>query len=49
MKAFIKSEPIPETNDEPVKVVVADSLKDMVLDSKKNSTIFSLCSLHYLI
>ncbi|KAD3639982.1 hypothetical protein E3N88_29205 [Mikania micrantha] len=36
VKPFIKSEPIPETNDEPVKVVVANSLKDMVLDSKKN-------------
>ncbi|PWA39166.1 protein disulfide-isomerase [Artemisia annua] len=36
VKPFIKSEPIPETNDEPVKVVVANSLKDMVLESKKN-------------
>lgn len=36
VKPFIKSEPIPETNNEPVKVVVANSLKDMVLDSKKN-------------
>ncbi|KAI7743539.1 hypothetical protein M8C21_000738 [Ambrosia artemisiifolia] len=36
VKPFIKSEPIPETNDEPVKVVVANSLNDMVLDSKKN-------------
>ncbi|KAJ0867601.1 putative protein disulfide-isomerase [Helianthus annuus] len=36
VKPFIKSEPIPETNDEPVKVVVANSLGDMVLDSKKN-------------
>nr|GEU35542.1 protein disulfide-isomerase-like [Tanacetum cinerariifolium] len=36
VKPFIKSEPIPETNDEPVKVVVANSLKDMVLDSTKN-------------
>ncbi|KAI3740616.1 hypothetical protein L2E82_31085 [Cichorium intybus] len=27
---------IPETNDEPVKVVVAKSLRDMVLDSKNN-------------
>lgn len=40
MKPFIKSEPIPETNDEPVKVVVANSLKDMVLESTKNSKIF---------
>ncbi|KAK9062091.1 hypothetical protein SSX86_019276 [Deinandra increscens subsp. villosa] len=36
VKPFVKSEPIPETNDEPVKVVVANSLQDMVLDSKKN-------------
>ncbi|XP_071709272.1 protein disulfide-isomerase-like [Rutidosis leptorrhynchoides] len=36
LKPFIKSEPIPETNDEPVKVVVAKSLRNMVLDSKKN-------------
>ncbi|KAI3723522.1 hypothetical protein L2E82_35155 [Cichorium intybus] len=36
LKPFIKSEAIPETNDEPVKVVVAKSLRDMVLDSKKN-------------
>ncbi|KAI3782338.1 hypothetical protein L2E82_12383 [Cichorium intybus] len=36
LKPFIKSEAIPETNDEPMKVVVAKSLRDMVLDSKKN-------------
>nr|XP_043629074.1 protein disulfide-isomerase-like [Erigeron canadensis] len=36
VKPFIKSEPIPETNDEPVKVVVANSLRNMVLDSNKN-------------
>lgn len=36
LKPFIKSEDVPETNDEPVKVVVAKSLRDMVLDSKKN-------------
>ncbi|KAI3746780.1 hypothetical protein L6452_09220 [Arctium lappa] len=36
LKPSIKSEAIPETNDEPVKVVVAKSLRDMVLDSKKN-------------
>lgn len=36
VKPFIKSEPIPETNDEPVKVVVAKSLREMVLESKKN-------------
>lgn len=36
LKPFIKCEAIPETNDEPVKVVVAKSLRDMVLDSKNN-------------
>ncbi|XP_022990618.1 protein disulfide-isomerase-like [Cucurbita maxima] len=33
---YIKSEPIPESNDEPVKVVVADSLQDVVYKSGKN-------------
>ncbi|XP_010912581.1 protein disulfide-isomerase [Elaeis guineensis] len=33
---FKKAEPIPEVNDEPVKVVVADSLNDMVFKSSKN-------------
>ncbi|KAG6776092.1 hypothetical protein POTOM_019596 [Populus tomentosa] len=33
---FIKSEPIPEANEEPVKVVVADSLDDLVTKSGKN-------------
>ncbi|KAI7743540.1 hypothetical protein M8C21_000739, partial [Ambrosia artemisiifolia] len=36
LKPFLKSQPIPETNDEPLKVVVADSLQDMVLNSQKN-------------
>ncbi|KAI3768266.1 hypothetical protein L2E82_18805 [Cichorium intybus] len=36
LKPFIKCEAIPETNDELVKVVVAKSLRDMVLDSKNN-------------
>ncbi|GAA0159270.1 chaperone [Lithospermum erythrorhizon] len=36
LKPFIKSEPIPEVNDEPVKVVVTASLDDMVLKSGKN-------------
>ncbi|KAJ6337398.1 hypothetical protein OIU76_007134 [Salix suchowensis] len=34
--AFKKSEPIPEVNDEPVKVVVADSLGELVTNSGKN-------------
>lgn len=33
---FRKSEPIPEVNNEPVKVVVADSLHDVVFKSGKN-------------
>lgn len=33
---FRKSEPIPEENNEPVKVVVADSLQDVVFNSGKN-------------
>ncbi|KAG1331174.1 Protein disulfide-isomerase [Cocos nucifera] len=33
---FKKAEPIPEVNNEPVKVVVADSLNDMVFESGKN-------------
>ncbi|XP_075514688.1 protein disulfide-isomerase-like [Primulina tabacum] len=36
VKPFIRSEPIPEVNNEPVKVVVTDSLQDMVLNSGKN-------------
>ncbi|KAK8966703.1 Protein disulfide-isomerase [Platanthera guangdongensis] len=33
---FVKSEPIPEVNNEPVKVVVANSLHDVVFKSGKN-------------
>ncbi|XP_057971592.1 protein disulfide-isomerase-like [Malania oleifera] len=36
LKAFVKSEPIPEVNNEPVKVVVGDSLGDIVFNSGKN-------------
>ncbi|WOK94596.1 protein disulfide-isomerase-like [Canna indica] len=36
LKPFRKSEPIPETNNEPVKVVVADNIKEVVFDSGKN-------------
>lgn len=36
VQPYKKSEPVPDTNDEPVKVVVADSLQDMVLSSGKN-------------
>ncbi|KAI8029748.1 Protein disulfide-isomerase [Camellia lanceoleosa] len=36
LKPFVRSEPIPDVNNEPVKVVVADSLQDMVFNSGKN-------------
>ncbi|XP_047311066.1 protein disulfide-isomerase-like [Impatiens glandulifera] len=36
LKPFIKSEAIPEVNDEPVKVVVANNLQELVLGSEKN-------------
>ncbi|KAG8378255.1 hypothetical protein BUALT_Bualt08G0118600 [Buddleja alternifolia] len=36
VQPYKKSEPIPEVNNEPVKVVVADSLQDMVFNSGKN-------------
>lgn len=36
VKPFVKSEPIPEVNDDPVKVVVADTLDDVVFKSGKN-------------
>ncbi|XP_061341914.1 protein disulfide-isomerase-like [Gastrolobium bilobum] len=36
IEPYKKSEPIPEVNNEPVKVVVADSLRDIVFNSGKN-------------
>jgi len=36
LKVTLKSEPIPETNDEPVKVVVGDSWESIVLDKGKD-------------
>ncbi|OIT03332.1 PREDICTED: protein disulfide-isomerase-like [Nicotiana attenuata] len=36
LKPYVKSQPIPEVNDEPVKVVVRDTLEKMVLNSGKN-------------
>lgn len=36
VQPYKKSEPIPEVNNEPVKVVVADSLDEIVFNSKKN-------------
>jgi len=37
----LKSEPIPEANDEPLKVVVGDTIQDMVLKSEKNGALSS--------
>ena len=39
-KPFKKSEPIPEVNDDPVKVVVASNLLDVVFKSGKNGLYF---------
>ncbi|KAI3644896.1 hypothetical protein MP228_011060 [Amoeboaphelidium protococcarum] len=36
LKPSIKSAPIPESNDEPVKVVVADQFKEIVMDTEKD-------------
>ncbi|KAL6899781.1 hypothetical protein ACP4OV_006439 [Aristida adscensionis] len=36
MVPYVKSDPIPEVNDQPVKVVVANNLHDMVFNSGKN-------------
>ncbi|KAL3844789.1 hypothetical protein ACJIZ3_002192 [Penstemon smallii] len=36
VKPFIRSEPVPQANNEPVKVVVRDSLEDTVFNSAKN-------------
>lgn len=35
LEAYYKSEPVPETNDEPVKVVVGNNFEEMVLKSDK--------------
>lgn len=50
VQPFKKSEPIPEVNNEPVKVVVADSLDDIVFNSKKNGIVLSfiLCLIVFL-
>lgn len=34
LKPFLKSEPVPESNDEPVKVMVGENFKELVLDSE---------------
>jgi len=36
LKPYIKSQPIPEKNDLPVKVVVGETFRDIVLDPKKD-------------
>ncbi|KAM5584113.1 protein disulfide isomerase-like 1-4 [Rosa sericea] len=36
LKAFYKSDPIPETNDEDVKIVVGNNFDDIVLDESKD-------------
>jgi len=36
LKPYVKSEPIPESNDGPVKVIVAHTFKDIVYDSTKD-------------
>ena len=35
VEQFLKSAPVPETNDEPVKIGVGKTFKSMVLDSDK--------------
>nr|GMC60829.1 protein disulfide-isomerase-like [Ipomoea batatas]GMC63222.1 protein disulfide-isomerase-like [Ipomoea batatas] len=44
VEPFIRSEPIPEVNNEPVKVVVSDSLENMVFKSGKNDANFIFSS-----
>ncbi len=36
IKPYVKSEAIPEKNDGPVKVVVGDNFKDIVMDESKD-------------
>ena len=36
LTSILKSDPIPETNNEPVKVVVGKSFQDIVMDSSKD-------------
>ncbi|KAL8105050.1 hypothetical protein AgCh_029002 [Apium graveolens] len=39
LKPYVKSEPIPEVNNEPVKVVVRDNIQDLVFNSVKNGRV----------
>ncbi|KAL8116905.1 hypothetical protein AgCh_023185 [Apium graveolens] len=36
LNLYVKSEPIPEINNEPLKVVVRDCIQDVVFNSRKN-------------
>lgn len=36
---YKKSQPIPETNDMPIKIVVGESFSDIVFESGKNGTL----------
>ncbi|KAJ8540215.1 hypothetical protein K7X08_030134 [Anisodus acutangulus] len=47
VKPYVKSEPIPEVNDEHVKVVVRDTLRDLVVNSGKNAPILDEVAVSY--
>jgi len=36
LKPFLKSDPVPEKNDEPVKVIVGTTFEEIVLDHEKD-------------
>lgn len=36
LKPFLKSAPIPETNDEPVKIIVGGNFDDLVINNDKD-------------
>lgn len=40
LEAYLKSEPIPENNDKPIKTVVGKSFKDIVINSDANVMFF---------
>ena len=45
LEAYLKSEPVPASNDEPVKVVVAKNFNDIVNDETKD-VLIEFCKLH---
>lgn len=49
VRPFIKSEPVPEVNTEPVKVVVGDSFEDMVSKSGKNGQFYYHSHIFFII